>query len=38
LGGWSLKTVGQSYGHGYATENLSNWMDKIALQKNHFNS
>jgi integrase len=38
LGGWSLKTVGQSYGNGYATENLSNWMDKIALQKNHFNS
>ena len=38
LGGWSLKTVGQSYGHGYATENLSNWMDKIALQMNHFNS
>ena len=30
LGGWSLKTVGQSYGSGYALENLTNWISKLA--------
>lgn len=30
LGGWSLKTVGQSYGNGYAIENLTNWISKLA--------
>ena len=30
LGGWSLKTVGQSYGNGYALENLTNWISKLA--------
>ena len=32
LGGWSLKSVGQSYGNGYALENLSSWMDKIVIR------
>ena len=31
LGGWSLQSVGQSYGNGYALENLSSWMDKIVI-------
>ena len=32
LGGWSLQSVGQSYGNGYALENLSSWMDKIVIR------
>ena len=32
LGGWSLQSVGQSYGRGYPLENTSKWMQKIALQ------
>jgi len=32
LGGWSLKTVGQSYGDGYQLEQLSKWMKKIDLK------
>ena len=30
LGGRSLKSVGQSYGNGYALENLANWISKLA--------
>jgi integrase len=33
LGGWSLKSVGQSYGNGYALENLNSWMDKIVSRQ-----
>ena len=33
LGGWSLQSVGQSYGNGYALENLSSWMDKIVIRQ-----
>ena len=33
LGGWSLKTVGQSYGNGYAIENLNSWMAKIVIRQ-----
>ena len=32
LGGWSSRRVGQSYGSGYALENLSSWMDKIVIR------
>ena len=32
LGGWSLQSVGQSYGNGYALENLSSWMEKIVIR------
>ena len=32
LGGWSLKTVGQSYGDGYQLEQLSKWMGMIELK------
>ena len=32
LGGWSLQSVGQSYGRGYPLENTSRWMQKITLQ------
>ena len=31
LGGWSLRTVGQSYGEGYQLEQLSKWMKRIEL-------
>ena len=31
LGGWSLQSVGQSYGNGYAIENISKWMEKIVI-------
>lgn len=31
LGGWSLQTVGQSYGNGYSLEKLYEWMLKISL-------
>ena len=31
IGGWSLQSVGQSYGRGYPLENTSKWMQKIAL-------
>jgi integrase len=31
LGGWSLQIVGQSYGNGYAIENMSKWLEKIVL-------
>lgn len=32
LGGWSLKTIGQSYGDGYQLEQLSKWMKMIELK------
>jgi integrase len=32
LGGWSLQSVGQSYGRGYPLENTSKWMQKMVLQ------
>tara|TARA_B110000503_G_scaffold133877_1_gene212030 strand:+ start:122 stop:1279 length:1158 start_codon:yes stop_codon:yes gene_type:complete len=32
LGGWSLKTVGQSYGAGYQLEQLSKWMGMIEIK------
>jgi len=32
LGGWSLKTVGQSYGDGYQLEQLSKWMEMIEIE------
>ena len=31
LGGWSFKTVGQSYGNGHTLELLSKWMNKIII-------
>ena len=31
LGGWSLQSVGQSYGNGYAIENMNKWMEKIVI-------
>ena len=31
LGGWSVKTVGQSYGEGYNLETLSRWMKQIEV-------
>ena len=30
LGGWSLKTVGQSYGDGYDLKTLSKYLDLMA--------
>ncbi|MDA8866559.1 hypothetical protein N9H77_03535 [Porticoccaceae bacterium] len=32
LGGWSLKTIGQSYGDGYQLEQLSKWIKMIELK------
>ena len=29
LGGWSLQSVGQGYGHGYSIDKLSEWMSKL---------
>ena len=29
LGGWSLQTVGQSYGNGYSLDVLSKWMKGV---------
>ena len=31
LGGWSLRTVGQSYGNGHTLEILTKWMEALAL-------
>lgn len=32
LGGWSIKTIGQSYGDGYSVEVMHKWLLKIALK------
>ena len=32
LGGWSLKSVGQTYGTGYNLNHLSSWISKISQQ------
>ena len=37
LGGWSLKTVGQSYGDGYQLDVLSNWMSNIVTTEHCVN-
>ena len=34
IGGWSTKTVGQSYGSGYTLEVKYDWMNKIKLKVN----
>ena len=31
LGGWSLQTVGQTYGNGYPLVNLREWMLRIPI-------
>ncbi|MCH1556210.1 MAG: tyrosine-type recombinase/integrase [Pseudomonadales bacterium] len=33
LGGWSLRSVGQSYGDGYPLDLLHRWMERIAIGK-----
>ena len=33
LGGWSLQSVGQSYGNGYSLEVLSKWTSKLDRPK-----
>lgn len=37
LGGWSLKTVGQSYGDGYPLDVLSDWMQNIVTTEHCVN-